>query len=494
MVLRAENVSKTFGQTRALNSVSIELEEGKVHALVGENGAGKSTLFKILSGYVVKDEGSIVYGDKEIDPAKLLMERNTDIGLVHQELNVNTSIGIAENIFFNQMRRFANSFGLIKKKELQHQAQLLLDDIEADIDVKKDIKSLDLGQLKVIQVAQALALNPKVLFLDESTAYLSVTEIKSLLKVVDTLKARGIALGYVSHHLDEIEMVADTLTILKDGNLVTTCKAADISRKEIESLMVGREQTYEFTQAGIDYSNKKPILELNSVTIPRLLQNVSLTLREGEILGIGGLKGAGGEAILNTIIGELKPSEGELVLYGNDYTPKGVFSANEVGIGYLPGNRQSEGLITDFSIIDNMLMSEIPRNSIFVDTKKGRSIAEHFKEYLSLRAGSLKDPCNSLSGGNMQKVVFAKCLVPNPKILLLNNPTRGIDVATRFDIYKKIHDLSKKEGLSVILLSEDLVELMGMSDRMLIFKNGKITKEFGYDEQPSEKEIIAYMT
>lgn len=493
MILQAKNISKNFGSTRALHDVSISMEVGKVHALVGENGAGKSTLFKILSGYVARDTGTVFYQGTQIDPINKLKTGANQIVLVHQELNVNTSIGIAENIYFNQMRLFANRIGILDKHRLQKEAQKLLDGIDAQIDVKWDIQNLDLGQLKIIQVAQALAKNPKIIFLDESTAYLNVNEIESLLKVVETLRYRGIAIGFVSHHLNEIEMIADQLTILKDGVLVGSYPVGELSQKEIESLMVGREQTYDFEKVEYDYSKKPTVFKMKSISIPRVLENVSFHLKKSEILGIGGLKGAGGEAVLETIIGELHPSEGSMELDGSSYSPKGVYSANAVGISYLPGNRQTEGLIARFSIRDNMIMSAIPKKSIFYDIKLGNEKAEHFRNYLSLKAGNVTDPCDSLSGGNMQKVILGKCLLPSPKILLLNNPTRGIDVATRYDIYKKIHELSKIEGLSVILLSEDLIELIGMSDRLIIFKKGRITKEFNYTEKPTEKEIVSYM-
>ena len=493
MILHAEGISKTYGPTRALNNISIDLQVGKVHALVGENGAGKSTLFKILSGYVPMDSGSVTFMGDLIDPVSAFKSTTNDIVLVHQELNVNTSIGISENIYFNQMRKYSNSFGFIDKKKIHHDAQNLLDEIDAQIDVKWDIKDLDLGQLKIIQVAQALAKGPKVLFLDESTAYLNISEIKSLLKVVETLRSRGIAIGFVSHHLNEVEMIADTLTILKDGCQVGSYQVGDVSQKEIESLMVGREQAYDFDKKVHDFSQEVSILEMDSIAIPRILESTTISLKKGEILGIGGLKGAGGEAVLETIIGEAQSSHGKMLLNGEVYKPRGVFDANKAGISYLPGNRQTEGLITEFSIRDNMVMADMPKKSLFFDTRLGNEKSEHFKEYLSLKAESIKDSCDSLSGGNMQKVVLAKCLLPSPKILLLNNPTRGIDIATRFDIYKKIHDLSRIEGLSVILLSEDLLELMGMSDRLLIFKKGRVTKEFTYGYKPTEKEIVSYM-
>lgn len=493
MILQAKGICKSFGFTKALQDVSISLQVGKVHALVGENGAGKSTLFKILSGYVPRDAGSIEFVNKIFDPVEALRSKANDIVLVHQELNVNTSIGISENIFLDRMREFANPFGIINYKAMQKQAQSVLDEIDAGINVQWNINALDLGQMKVLQVAQALAKRPKIVFLDESTAYLNISEIKSLLKVVDNLRARGIAIGFVSHHLDEIEMIADSMTILKDGNLVGSYQVGELTTKQIESLMVGRDQAFDFIKNGSSFKDAKTIFEMKLMKVPKLLESTSFFLKEGEILGLAGLKGAGGEAVLETIIGELEPTEGEMKLFSDPYAPKGVYDANSAGISYLPGNRQSEGIITDFSLRDNIVMSDIPRKSIFVDDQQGNEKTEHFMEYLSIRAGSIKDSCNSLSGGNMQKVVLAKCLYPGPKILLLNNPTRGIDVATRFDIYKKIYDLAKITGLAVILLSEDLIELIGLSDRILVFNKNKLTKELNSAEKPTEKAIISFM-
>ena len=492
MILTAKHINKTFGSTRALHDVSIDMEIGKVHALVGENGAGKSTLFKILSGYVPKDSGTIEFKGGQIDPQTHLKTKKNNIVLVHQELNINTSIGIAENIFFDRMRMFSNVFGIIRCNEMYDRAQVILDDIEANIDVRTSIESLDLGQMKIIQVAQALSKNPEVIFLDESTAYLNIAEIKSLLKVVESLKDKGIAIGFVSHHLDEVEMIADKLTILKDGCKVGVYSVGDISLKEMESLMVGRERDFAFSKRNT-FEENEIIFSVKNISIPKKLDDISFSIKKGEILGFGGLKGAGGESVLEMIMGEIFPEDGTMELGGASYAPQYPYDAYSVGISYLPGNRQSEGLITKFSIKDNIIMTAIPKKGLFVDEENSIVKSKYYKELLNIKTDDVLAQCESLSGGNMQKVVLAKCLLPNPKILLLNNPTRGIDVAARYEIYRKIQELSRNQGLTVVILTEDLIELIGLCDRILIFNKEKISKEFDSGENPTEHEAVSYM-
>lgn len=492
MILSAKNISKSFWSTKALHNVSLDLEVGKVHAIVGENGAGKSTLFKILSGYDHMDSGTIEFKGKPIDPQTLQRNKDNKIVLVHQELNVNTSIGIAENIFIDRMRSFSNILGIIRRKEMYDRSQEILDDIGASINVEKRIQSLDLGQLKIIQIAQALSKRPEIILLDESTAYLNNAEIKSLIKVIENLKDKGMAIGFVSHHLDEIEMIADQLSILKDGSKVGSYPEGAISIKEIESLMVGREQKFDFSKTE-DINENEIAFSANNISIPKKLDDISFSLKRREILGFGGLKGAGGEAVLEIIMGERTPQSGIMELEGMPYAPHHPFDAYSAGISYLPGNRQTEGLIPKFSIRDNIIMSSIPRKGIFVDESAVMNKTTYYKELLNIKTDDMKGPCNRLSGGNMQKVVLAKCLLPNPKILLLNNPTRGIDVATRYEIYGRIRELTRQQDLTVVILTEDLIELIGLCDRFLIFKKGKISKEFCSEEVPTEHEVVTCM-
>ena len=492
MILTAKHIDKKFGSTRALRDVSIDIEIGEVHALVGENGAGKSTLFKILSGYVPKDSGTIEFKGDQINPQIHLESKENKIVLVHQELNINTSIGIAENIFLDRMRKFSNKFGIVRRNEMCDRAQDILDDIESNIDVRKSIKSLDLGQMKIIQVAQALSKKPEIIFLDESTAYLNIAEIKSLFKVIESLKDKGIAIGFVSHHLDEVEMIADKLTILKDGCKVGVYSVGDISLKEIESLMVGRERDFVFSKRDT-FEENEIVFSVKNISIPKQLDNVSFSVKKGEILGFGGLKGAGGDSVFEMIMGEIFPEQGTMELGGTSYAPKYPYDAYSVGISYLPGDRQTEGLITKFSIKDNIIMAAIPKKGMFVDEANAITKSMYYKELLNIKTDNVLARCESLSGGNMQKVVLAKCLLPTPKILLLNNPTRGIDIAARYEIYRKIQELSRQQGLTVVILTEDLIELIGLCDRILIFKKKKISKEFDFGETPTEHEAVSYM-
>jgi len=493
MVLEAEGISKAFGPTVALRDVSVKLESGKVHALVGENGAGKSTLFKILSAYEQKDSGTIVYNNNSFEPEEQKQAKEAGIVLVMQELTINRSLGISENIFIDQLRNFSNIFGIINRKVMYKRAQSILDEINAEISISNSIDDLDLGQLKIIEVARALSYNPKVILLDESTAYLNTKEITALLNVINSMKTKGIAIGFISHHLDEVGKVADQLTILKDGFCVGVYKADDLTTKEIESLMVGREILFDFSQKNPCWNKNKTIFSIKDVFAKADLKGINLELHEQEILGIGGLKGAGGEAILETIIGERKISSGSMTLNGRSYEPKMPYDSWQEGIGYLPGSRTTEGLIVDFSVQENIIMTKYPRRGFLIDSNIARSTTEECIETLMIKAKNPLLPCSSLSGGNMQKVVLGKCLYPKPWLLLLNNPTRGIDVGARLEIYKTIRKSVLEDNTSVIILSEDLLELINLSDRILIMNRGRIKKEFLHSENPSEEDVISYM-
>ena len=492
MPLIATGISKAFDSTKALTDVSTDFEEGKVHALVGENGAGKSTLFKILSGYVAMDRGEVSYAGRTFHPQRELERKSNRVVLVHQELNINMSIGIAENIYLDRLRKYAPLLGVIKQKNLNEDAQTILDDLDSGISVRTSIDSLDLGQLKIIQVAQALSKNPEVIFLDESTAYLNHAEIKALVRVVHKLRDKGLAIGFVSHHLDELEMIADRITILKDGCKVGECSIGQLSLSEIEALMVGRSQVFSFSE-GARTRSDSAIFSARSIHLRKLVDDVSFDLHKGEILGFAGLKGAGGEAVLEMMIGDKKPGSGGMKLKGAVYAPIDPHDAYSRGISYLPASRQVEGLITDFSIKANVIMTKFPRRGIFVDDIAALAKTSGFISFFNIRTKDANVSCNSLSGGNMQKVALSKSLSPSPQILLLNNPTRGIDVSARFEIYEKIRVLVEEQGLTMVMVSEDLVELIGLSDRILVFNKGKISKEFLRGESPSENDILSNM-
>lgn len=490
--LQVQNVKKSFGATVALEGVSIGFAEGKVHALVGENGAGKSTLFKICAGFLKPDSGIMTLNGQAYAPATMHQAQQMGVALVFQEMTINPSIDIAENIFIDRLHDYAGFLGITRWQKLRHAAQQLLDEIGAHISVDQSITELDLGQLKVLEVARALSYNPRVLLLDESTAFLNTQEIDTLFRVVNRLREQGIAIGYISHHLDEIDRIADSITILKDGNRVGDFERGELTGEQIEARMVGREIGKEIYPPERNFDGADPILTLNNLTLSSKLQNIDLTLHRGEILGVGGLKGSGGEALVETIIGAEKPSDGTMLFNGQPFKPQTPADAWERGIAYLPGDRTGEGLIVDFTVQMNLSMAAIPHRGPFIDQAAERQMVEEMMPRLKIKAESPTVPANSLSGGNLQKVVLGKCMAPKPVVLLLNNPTRGIDVGARMQIYATIRQLADR-GLSIVLLSEDLLELIGMSDRIVVMRKGRISNIFAQNDTMTEKTIISQM-
>lgn len=493
MQLTATNICKTFGATTALKDVSAVFRSGEIRAVIGENGAGKSTLFKVISGVHERDSGTVDLDGKEFHPSDHIASAKQGVAYVFQESTVNPYISVAENIFLDRLRNFTTPMGLINRKLLEGSAQEILDGMGAHINVRSSLWELDLGQWKIIEIARALTYNPQVIFFDESTAYLNNQEIASFLGVVRNLKEKGLAIGFVSHHMNEIFQIADVATIMKDGQWVADKIVGEVTLEEIQLLMVGR-------NIGNIYPKKKtaapanPVIEAENVSCESGLNNVSFTLKKGEILGIGGLKGSGGEELLGVLLGDVPMTDGSLSLYGEPYRPKKPHDALKNKLTMLPGERTVEGLIVDFSIKDNINMGNLPRrfNGLFVDEAKEVSVADEMIRKVLIKASSCESLCSSLSGGNMQKVVLAKCLATHPDIILLNNPTRGIDVGARLEIYKLIHSLSE-QGITFLMLSEDLNELIGLCDRAIIMRRGEISKQYDSGDAMTEEDIIGYM-
>lgn len=494
MLLQAQNISKSFGPTRALHNVSFQLSAGQVHALVGENGAGKSTLFKICAGVVSKDSGAIYLDNIPYNPRHITEARELGVTLVFQEMTINPSLDIAENIYIDQMRKYAGVMGLTRWRKMRRSAQELLDELGADISVNQKLEKLNLGQLKVLEVARALSYRPKVLLLDESTAFLDTREIETLFKAINTLRTQGIAIGYISHHLDEIDQIADTITILKDGMWVGDYERGDLAKEQIEALMVGREIGKNIYPSFQYAASEEMVLELKDISISTQdsLKSVSFYVRRQEIFGIGGLKGSGGETLVRMLAGDIKPTSGDIALFGEPYKPNTPTDAWNAGVAYLPGDRTREGLIADFTVQTNLSMASVPHRGPLVDQRAEQQMGKSLLSQLQIKAASLGISTSSLSGGNMQKVMLGKCIAPRPRLLVLNNPTRGIDVGARMQIYATIRQLVD-DGISVILLSEDLLELIGMCDRFIILRKGEVSRLFTRDELPSEKEIISFM-
>ncbi len=492
MQLIAENISKSFGATKALDRVSVAFESGQVRALVGENGAGKSTLLKILTAVHPKDTGIVTLQDTSYDPSNVQDAARKGVAIVFQETTINPYLSIAENVFIDRLREFKRTGGLIHWKTLKESTQRIFDEMDVNIDVNQNIQQLDLGQWKMIEIARALSYNPQFIFLDESTAFLSTKEVHAFLTEIEKLKNRGMGIGFVSHHLNEVFKVADTITVLKDGTWVCDRDVKSSTPNMIEALMVGREIGEDIYPEGTNVVSDEIVLSAKKLSINGTVRDIDLTLHKGEILGIGGLKGAGGEQILQAIYGDISYQKGEIYRNKTPYHGKSPGDALQSSIAYVPGERTLEGLIVNFSVMHNISMGALPKKGLFIDKPAELDMATRYISDLMIKASDPKALCSSLSGGNLQKVVLGKCLATNPQILLLNNPTRGIDVGARFEIYKLIRRLTQ-EGLAIVLLSEDLPELLHMSDLIVIMRKGRISKIFPKEEQPSEEDIITYM-
>ena len=492
MRLVATDISKRYGGTVALDRVSFDVQAGEVHALVGENGAGKSTLLKVLAAVEPRDSGAATLDGNVFAPRSLRQAEAAGVAHVFQELNVNRSVGIAENVFLGRLAEFRR-FGLLNTRRLRSAAQTVLDELGADIAVDRDIDTLDLGQLKIVEVARALAIRPGIIFFDESTAFLNNREVRMLLAVIDRLRSQGIGIAFVSHHLNEVFEIADRLTVLKDGGLVGTYPAADIGEAKLHELMVGRGGGEGlFPTLGKGQAAATPVLEIKGLRIDGGVGPIDLSVGRGRIVGIGGLKGSGGDAVLSALTGMSRIAAGSIHLDGAPYRPAGPSAAWESGVAYLPGDRTGEGLIPEFAVDENLTLAVRPGRWGFADRRRHRQLSTTAIDTLRIKTPTNDTPCSSLSGGNMQKVVLGKCLAGHPRLLLLNNPTRGVDVGAKAEIYRVIRRLAD-DGIAVLMVSEDLPELIGLSDQVLITRKGDISQVFPEHDNPSEEEAVRWM-
>ncbi len=492
MILEAKEVRKVFGPTIALDRAYVQLRSGEVNALVGENGAGKSTILKAIAGVHRMDAGTITIDGKEVEIRNMKEAAANGISIVFQESTINPYISIAENIFIDRLHEYGKLLRGIDWKRINKDAQDILDSMESGIDVKADIRSLNLGQWKLIEVARALSYHPHILLLDESTAFLNHNETVSFIQSVKKLRSDGMAIGFVSHHMQEIYDLADRITVMRDGKFIVEMLRNEVTQERLEAAMVGRNIGDKLYPQRRTTPAEKTILKVDQLKVDNQLEEASFELKEGEILGIGGLKQSGGDAIINAIYGAVPISGGSITVDGETYTSTKPVESLRRKISLLPGERTLEGLIVNFSIGDNIVMSAGPKKGLLRDKKKEKELIERYVDQVKIKTDNPNNPASSLSGGNMQKVVIGKCLATNPKILLLNNPTRGIDISARQEIYSLIRKLAE-EGLSIIMLTEDLLELLGMSDRIMITRHNKISKLFNENNGLTEEDVISYI-
>jgi D-xylose transport system ATP-binding protein len=491
------DIVKEFPGVRALDGVSLTFDPGEFHALVGENGAGKSTLMKVLSGVYPAGsfEGQILI---ENEPRKFRNVRESEaagIAIIFQELSLVKELTVGENIFLGQE---PSRFGVIDWSELYHKASTLLRDLQLNIDPRIHVGRLGIGQQQLVEIAKALSKNARILVLDEPTAALTEAEVETLFSILRKLKDRGVAMVYISHKLDEVFRLSDRITVLRDGRTVGTHNASELTRKRVIELMVGREVNDIFPEAHHQFTDNA--LEVDGLAVystdgrtTKLVDNVSFTVRGGEVLGIAGLMGSGRTEVLSAIFGAWKGNvKGSVKVNGLHVEIGSPADAIRLGISFVTEDRKRYGLILDQTIRDNITLAGLKSLSgpVLTNQAKEMRAARRQMDSLRIKARSPMTIAGTLSGGNQQKVVLGKWLLTEPKILFLDEPTRGIDVGAKQEIYTEINKLAK-EGLAIVLVSSELPEILGMSDRILVLHDGKVTGEFDRSEASPEKVMAA---
>lgn len=485
-ILKMEGISKSFPGVHALKEVRLDLKSGEVHALLGENGAGKSTLMKILAGVYTKDSGRIIYKGKEVTMPSPRAAQHLGIGIVHQELNLAQHLTAAQNIFIGREPR--KGFGIVlDEKKLNDEARKLFDMLHLDLDPRTKVMDLVVAKQQMVEIAKALSFNSSILIMDEPTAALNDREIEELFRIIRNLKERGVAIIYISHRMDEIKKISDRVTVMRDGSWIDTVNAQDVTLDEIIGMMVGRKLD-EMPKAREAPSAAEVVLAVKNLNRGRLVKNVSFEVRKGEILGFAGLMGAGRTEVARTVFGADRIESGEIYVRGKKVTIGQPKDAVKHGIGYLSEDRKRYGLALGMDVETNIALASMEKflgTAGVVDTRKTRKTGDEFVESLAIKTPSLAQKVKFLSGGNQQKVIIAKWIVRNSDILIFDEPTRGIDVGAKFEIYKLLDSLAAS-GKTVIMISSEMQEVIRLCSRVLVMCEGRITGELSGSEITQE--------
>ena len=473
LILSMKGITKSFSGVAALKNAALDLKAGEVVALMGENGAGKSTLMKILTGIYSKDSGEIKYMGQEVCYKGPAESEEAGISIVHQELNMMNDLTVAQNLFIG--REEMNGF-LIDDKKMNEKASELFKVLKIDINPAEKIGNLTVGKQQMVEIAKAISSNAKVIIFDEPTAALTDSEIEELFKVIRDLKEKGTGMVYISHRMDEINVISDRVIVMRDGEYVGTLITKECSKDDIIKLMVGRTILGEPKTASNVAKDAPVVLKCENLNRGKAVKNVSFELRKGEILGFSGLMGAGRTEVARLIFGADKKDSGKIFINGKEVTIDTPKDAVAHGIGYLSEDRKRYGLIVDKSVEENTVISSLNDfvKGIFIDKAKSKKVSERYVESLKTKTPSVSQLVKKLSGGNQQKVVIAKWLVRNSDILIFDEPTRGIDVGAKSEIYALMESLAK-EGKSIIMISSELPEVLRMSDRVIVMCEGRIT-------------------
>ncbi len=490
VILEVENVSKSFPGVKALDGVSFDLRRGEVHALVGENGAGKSTLMKILSGVYQPDDGIIRYKGKPVTFSDVTQARKAGIAIIYQELNLIPHLSVAANIFIG--REPLTRFGTLDEKRMNADAVAMLARLNVALDPTIKLNQLPVSKQQMVEIAKAISFDSEVLIMDEPTSALTESEINELFRIIHTLRDQGVAIIYISHRLDELKHIVDRISIFRDGRSVSTDDYTAISMGEIVNRMVGRKLENKFPPKQNVPTTEK-ILEVRHIVRKGVLHDISFDLYRGEILGIAGLMGAGRSELGRAIFGADPIDSGEVLMNGHKLSLRSPADAIKAGIAYLSENRKEEGLAVKMTLAENVTMAnvlEICRRFGVLSRGQEIEVTQRYVKSLNIRTPRLTQIVNNLSGGNQQKVVVAKWLFCDSKILIFDEPTRGIDVGTKYAIYELIGALAR-EGRGVIMISSDLPEILGLTDRVLVLHEGKLAATLT-TAQTTQEEILNY--
>lgn len=492
VILEMKGIDKRFSGVHALKSANLELCEGEVHALMGENGAGKSTLMKVLCGIHKRNAGEVILFGESVDFSNIKESQDAGISIIHQELNMMNHLTVAQNIYIG--REPIKNGIYIDDKKMEEDARALFERIGIDIDPSVKVGSLTVGRQQMVEIAKAVSYDSKILILDEPTAALTQTEVEELFKIMNDLKAKGIGMIYISHRMDEINRISDRITVMRDGEYVGTLNTNETTKDEIVKMMVGR-VIYGDKKEKSNVSEDAPVvLEVKNLNRGNEIKDVSFKLRKGEILGFSGLMGSGRTEVARAIYGADPIDSGEIYVNGKKVDIKSPDKAVAQGICYLSEDRKRYGLLLDKSIAENSVLSSLEDyiSMGWINDGKIERAATETNEKLKTKTPSIKQKLKNLSGGNQQKVIIARWLLRDSEIFIFDEPTRGIDIGAKSEMYALMEDLASR-GKSVIMISSELSEVQRLSDRVLVMCEGRITGELDISDATQEK-IMAYAT
>lgn len=482
-ILELKNIVKTYPGVKALDNISLSFQKGEVHALMGENGAGKSTLIKVISGAIEPNGGEIVFEGKRYEKMNPILSQKLGIGVIYQEFNLVPELSIAENIFLGQ--RLTKGF-TIDRKKMNEKAQEIMNDFGIQVDVSRPVRSLTVAYQQLVEIAKTISNDVKLLIMDEPSAPLTNREIEAMFEIIERLRKKGIAIIYVSHRMEEIFRISQKISVMRDGTYIGTRSTAETNQSQLIQMMVGRNLTEQFPKA--DKKIGEVVLEVEHLSTTELLKDVNLTLHKGEILGLAGLVGAGRTETARAIFGADTRCGGTIKINGKSVNIKKPRDGIREGIALIPEDRKKHGVLMEMTIQENVSFIALPDISkgTIIDKKRDQETAQNFIRRLRIKTPGINQLAKNLSGGNQQKVVLAKSLASKSEIIIFDEPTRGIDVGAKQEIYQLMLELAK-EGMAILMISSEMPELLGMSDRIMVMHEGEVMGELSGEEATQEK-------